>query len=138
MARSGLRIIGRRGNQVVARACIRYARWLRRNYDFPIRVPVYLLPGKTVRGQDGGEFSAMFFAPFRRDEEPYIRIATGDYGELRDEVGRDNALGGNLHSLSHEIIHYMQWVEKGRASERGVERAAWRMVDKYAETRAHP
>lgn len=138
MRRSGLRIIGSRGNPVVARSCVRYARWLRRNYDFPIRVPVYLAPGKTVRCHDGREGSASFFGPFRRDEEPFICIATGDYEELLAERGRDNALAAYLHSFSHEVLHYLQWLKKGRASERGVNRTASRMVEKYAQTTRHP
>lgn len=52
--RSGLRICGHRGHPVVRRALIRYAGWLRTQFQFPIRVPVYLLPGElvlTVRGE---------------------------------------------------------------------------------------
>ena len=77
-------------------AVVRYAAWLRTQYDFPMRVAIYLLPGKTLRTRQGDQVSASFFAPFSRAVEPYIRIATGDFLQLRKERGRDNALAARL------------------------------------------
>lgn len=113
-------------------ALIRYARWLRARHEFPVSVPVYLLPGHTVRTVDGQTCSASFFAPFDRSVEPYIRIATGDYPSTKRRIGRDNALAGFLNSLSHEIVHYFQWIANGSTSERGVIARAEAMVDSYA------
>jgi len=118
--RTGLRIRGHRGHPVVRRSLICFARWLRLEYEFPIRVPVYLFPEDHIVTLHGERGSASFFAPFDRSVEPYIRIATGDYLALRKECGRDNALAAFLHSLAHEITHYQQWISTGRTSERGV------------------
>ena len=118
--RSGLRIRGHRGNPQVRGALIRYARWLRSRFEFPIHVPVYLLPSQTVRTMHGEECSASIFLPWSKKQRPFIRIATGDYPQLRRQRGRNNALAAYLVSLSHEVLHYQQWIQTGSSSERGV------------------
>ncbi len=130
--RKGLRIRGDRGHAVVRRSLIRFARWLRMQYDFPIRVPVYLFPYDHVITMDGKKVSASFFAPFRRNVEPFIRIATGDYGTLVRKVGRDNALAAFICSLAHEVVHYQQWVATSETWERGVSVAARGILRRYA------
>ena len=119
-------------------ALVRFARWLRREYEFPIRVPVYLFPSEQIVTMHGDRVSASFFAPFDRRVEPFIRIATGDFPQLRRELGRDNALAAFLQSLSHEVVHYQQWVATGETSERGVIRQATHIVERYALTTDHP
>jgi hypothetical protein len=136
--REGLRIRGHRGDPEVRAALIRYARWLRGEYDFPVRVPVYLLPGTSLRTINGQLVAASFFAPWSRAEEPYIRIATGDYRELKAAEGRDNALAAVILSMSHECVHYQQWVETGNIWERGVARKALGMLRRYSSTVGHP
>jgi hypothetical protein len=137
-SRSGLRVCGGRGHPVVRRALLRYATWLRANHAFPVRVPVYLLPGDTVITMHGDAGSASFFAPWSPREEPYIRIATGDYPRRRRESGRDNALAGFICSLSHEVIHYQQWLSTGEVWERGVAVAATAMLRRYETTTPRP
>ena len=117
---------------------MRYARWLRTQVEFPVRVPVYLLPGEFVRSSKGELWSASIFLPWDRSEEPYIKIATGDYPKLKRLWGRDNALAAYLHSLSHEVVHYRQWVETGGFSERGVVVRAGKMVERYSQTVNEP
>jgi hypothetical protein len=136
--RTGLHIRGHRGHPEVRAAFIRYATWIRQHYEFPIRVPVYLLPGEFVTTMHGDRCSASFFAPWDRNEEPYIRVATGDYPQLLASRGRDDALAACLCSLSHEVVHYRQWIETGEMWERGVLRRARSMVDRYALTVDHP
>jgi hypothetical protein len=131
-SRTGLRMRGQRGHPEVRRALNQYARWLRKVYEFPIRVPVYLFPSRTIITQDGVHVSASFFAPFERDVEPLIRIATGDYPELKRLRGRNDALAACIMSLSHEIVHYYQWLECGNISERGVIVKARSMLRRYA------
>ena len=138
MMRSGLRIRGERGHPEVRGALIRYAKWLRKHYEFPIRCPVYLYPTEFLNSQAGGKCSATFFAPYDRADEPYIRIATGDYPDCEHAVGRDDALAGFLCSLSHEVIHYFQWWETGNLTERGVDIKAGKLVDRYALDVDHP
>ena len=133
-SRADLRIRGHRGNRVVCRALIRFARWLRTEYEFPMRVPVYLSPNEHVTTVSGERASASFFAPFDREVEPFIRIATGDYTELRARRGRDNALASFVCSFAHEVIHYRQWIETGEVWEDGVARRAVRILRNYARS----
>lgn len=123
---------GYRGHPEVRDALNKYAGWLRKSYVFPIRVPVYLFPSETIITQDGKRVAASFFAPFDRNIEPFIRIATGDYPALERDQGRDNALAAFINSLSHEIVHYFQWVKTGDISERGVRAKATAMLRKYS------
>lgn len=138
LLRTGLRICGARGRREVRAALIRYARWLRRHQEFPVRVPVYLSPAAQLTTIHGERVSASFFAPFTRDCEPYIRIATGDYPSLVRQRGRDDCLAAYITSLSHEVIHYQQWVRTGRTWERGVGRKAIAMLRAYAATVPRP
>ena len=119
-------------------ALIRYARWLRLQFEFPLRVPVYLRPSATVRTMHGEDCAAAIFLPWDRTVEPYIRIATGDFAQLRRERGRDHALAAYLSSLSHEVLHYRQWIETGDSWEHGVVVRARGLVKQYAKTVDHP
>src|SRR6266545_3232964 len=101
--RSGIRIRDKGANSEVRAAVVRFVRWLRMQYEFPIRVPVYLYPSARITTSHGEVGTASFFAPWRRTVEPYIRIATGDYLAERKERGRDNALAAILCSLAHEV-----------------------------------
>ncbi len=136
--RTGLRMRGQRGHPEVRRALNKYARWLRKYYAFPIRVPVYLFPSRTIITQDGVHVVASFFAPFKRDVEPLIRVSTGDYPELKRLRGRDDALAPFIESMSHEIVHYFQWLETGTISERGVIVKAQSMLRRYASEVKRP
>jgi len=136
--RAGIRIRGERGDVEVTQALIRYAKWLRRNYPFPVRVPIYLFPTETITTSEGEIASASFFAPFDRKAEPHVRIATGDYQELKNQQGRDNALAAFIVSLNHELVHYYQWLKTGTTSERNVVRRAVRMLRRYESAVDHP
>src|ERR1700712_2742462 len=103
--RTGVRIRGARGHPEVRRAFIRFAKWLRQEYEFPIRVPVYLFPSEQIITMHGERGSASFFAPLDRSVEPLIRVATGDYVQLKEKHGRDDALAICLHSFAHEVVH---------------------------------
>jgi hypothetical protein len=129
---------GHRGQPDVRAALNRYAVWLRKSYEFPVRVPVYLFPSKTIITQDGQHVTASFFAPFDRQVEPFIRIATGDYPALRRLRGRDDAIASFIGSFSHEIIHYFQWLENGKVSEKGVAKRVRGMIQRYAKTVDRP
>jgi hypothetical protein len=134
----GLRICGHRGHPVVRRSVVRFAKWLRGSYDFPVRVPIYLSPNQRIVTIHGSVVTASFFAPWEPTIEPYIREATGDYPRELRMHGRDNALAGFLCLVAHEVVHYLQWVESGTTNERGVAVRARAMVDRYALTTDHP
>ena len=136
--RTGLRIRGFRGHPVAREAVIRFAKWLRSQYEFPIRVPVYLFPSEYIITMHGEKVSASLFAPWDRKTEPFIRIATGDYPKRRRLRGRDDALAAILNSFAHELVHYRQWVETGEVWERGVIQRAQGIVDRYARTVDRP
>lgn len=136
--RSGLYVRASKANPEVRKAVIRFARWLRRNYEFPVRVPVYLSDKANIITRDGEPVSASFFAPFDRSVEPYIRIATGDYIARQKKCGRDNALAAILCSLAHEIVHYQQWIQDKDLSEPEAVRGALRILRFYAKTVMHP
>ena len=60
-----------------------------------------------------------FFGPIDLHEEPYIRVAVGDYEDLLKEwfngdvqKTKDNALAAMLHSIAHELSHYFQWIKR--------------------------
>jgi hypothetical protein len=136
--RTGLRIRGQRGNPIVREALKRFARWLRQEYSFPIRVPVYLNYHHSFITIEGEKASASFFEPYDRTVEPYIRIATGDYDDLVSELGKNNALACYICSLSHEILHYQQWITNGCTSEKGIGRKSVAILRRYEKTVDEP
>lgn len=123
-------------------ACSQFAIWLRTQYSFPLRVIVYVKGTETFRAKDGERIVGSFFEPFSYLDEPYIKIATGDYDRLLHNLGEDNALASILLSLAHEITHYYQWINNIQLTPIGRERQASRyanyVIDEYASTREHP
>ena len=129
-------------NKDVRRACIDFGKWLRHEFNFPIRVIVYFKIIPYIRANDGSLVSATFFEPYSKTDEPYIRIATGDYHQMVKEWGEDNALGAILGSVVHELTHYYQWINDICLTDAGLERQASyyrkKILADYAQTREHP
>lgn len=125
----------------VRRACIEFARWLRSQYEFPIRVPVYVKSSFRIRAMDGDMVCGTFFRPYSMHVEPYARIATGDYSDLLAEMGKDAALASILNSMAHELTHYFQWLNQLKLTEIGEERQAKiyarEIVGDYITSREH-
>lgn len=141
--RSGLRFRFQQGvNKDVRRACIDFGKWLRIKYYFPIRLMVYLKSSEYIKASDGDYVSAIFFEPYNKSDEPYIKISTGDYQKMKEEWGNDNALGAILGSVAHEITHYYQWINDIKLTESGLEKQASyyrkKIINEYAKTREHP
>jgi hypothetical protein len=138
--RTGLRIRSEQGvHPEVKRACLEFAKWLRKEFEFPKRVVIYLKKDYQIKNKFTKELvSATFFAPFDKNEEPYIRIATGDYKELLVENGLDDALAAILSSIAHELGHYYQWIDDLVLDEEVAENNSEYMLDWYAQTRDHP
>lgn len=137
--RKGLRIRCDIGvHPEVRGACIGFTKWLRKEFEFPIRVVVYLKKDFQIKSQADKELvSVTFFGPYDKNEEPYIRIATGDYIELLDKNGPDNALWAILGTFAHEIGHYYQWLDDEDVEEVADNNKEY-MLDLYAETLDHP
>lgn len=133
--RSGLRVRCEKGVNVnVREACLDLAVWLRLNLEFPIRVVVYLKNRYQIKTINTKELvSATFFAPYDKNVEPYIRVATGDYDELVKERGEINAIYAILNSMAHELVHYRQWVENREFDENEAENEGSKLVDNYFE-----
>ena len=123
---------------MVRRALIRFARWVRAHYEFPVHVPVYLSEKERLFTLEKQWVSASFFAPYSRLDHPYIRIATGDYPSLQRARGRNDALAAFILSLCHEIVHYHQWIKTGQIKERGVLVRATAMLQQYADFARSP
>ncbi len=126
----------------VKNACKCFAKWLRSEYYFPLRIVVYMKGEAYIKARDGEHVAGTFFEPFDYSVEPYIRIATGDYDELKNARGRDNALASIFISIAHELTHYYQWINNLQLTDIGRERQATRyayfIVEEYSLTREHP
>jgi len=126
----------------VKEAILKFAKWLRTEYYFPMRVPVYIKASKHIKALDGELVSATFFKPNCKWVEPYARVSTGDYMDMQAQRGRDNALASILMSIAHELTHYFQWINNLPLTLMGEERQATiyarYIIDEYAETRGHP
>lgn len=85
----------------VKRACKQYVNWLRTQYYFPIRVPIYLKSSCEIKSCAGEKASASFFGPFDINNEPFIRVAVGDYYDLLNKSDKDDALAVILVSITH-------------------------------------
>ena len=129
-------------NPEVRRAFFQFAKWLRKEYYFPLRVVVYVKGTKKIRARDGDDVVGSFFEPYSYHDEPYIKLSTGDYDEIVDKLGKDNALASILLTLAHELTHYFQWINNIELTQIGRERQAHRyanyVLDEYASTRDHP
>ena len=141
--RSGLRLRFETGvDPEVKRACQEFCKWLRREYFFPVRVPIYVKAAEQIKAMDGDMVSGTCFLPYDRKEEPYIRVSAGDYYEMEKRRGQDNALAAILMSIAHELTHYFQWINNLELTPIGEERQASAyagfILDEYAETREHP
>ena len=136
--KKGLRIHGKRAHPEVRECFVRFAKWLRKEKSFPVRVNVYLSPHPYIFARDGDKCTGTIWIPDDPDCFPYIRVATGDYEQRKKEDGRDIALASDLCTLCHELIHYWQWLKTDKLWEKRVARQALAMIDCYAETTDHP
>ena len=141
--RIGLRTRFEKGvDPEVRGACLRFCAWLRTEYFFPIRIPIYFKKSEYIKAKDGDLVSATFWGPLDKQVEPYARIATGDYQKMKEKRGRDNALASILMSVAHELTHYFQWINDIELTEIGSERQATNyariILDEYADVVDHP
>ena len=141
--RKGIRLRFEKGiDPEVKRASIKFINWIRTQYEFPMRVPIYFKASKTITSMDGEEVSATFFGPYDKTQEPYIRISVGDYEDLLKKMDQDNALAAILGSIAHELSHYFQWLKDFDFTEAKMERQALyyakAIIDDYAEITDHP
>lgn len=134
--RTGLRMRFDKGiSPEVKWPCHMFCEWVRDNYDFPIRLPIYFKASKQVKAPDGTLVSGKCFLPTDRMEEPHISIATGDFEQVKASSSVENAIFAQLCSIAHEITYYYQWINDLELSEKRAERQAIQigesMVNQY-------
>lgn len=123
--RAGLRCrIDREVDPRLRRACLDFCKWLRREYLFPVRVRVYIRSDRRIRAKNGERVCGTFWWPYDICEEPYVRIAAGDFAELCRRKGEEEAVREILLCIAHELTHYYQWLNDLKLTERGEERQA--------------
>ena len=123
--RTGLRLKFDKGVDIeVRKACKEFAAFMRREYFFPIRVPVYLKNQKKLKCMDGSFAYGTFFETISYKVEPYIRIAVGDYNDRCISWGKESAMIAILLTISHELTHYFQWINDLKLTPIGKERQA--------------
>lgn len=125
---------------------MQFVRWLQTQYAFTVRVPVYVRAAERLLCRDGDLACGTFLGPSDPKQEPYIRLAVGDYPQMLAAWGQDSALASILRSLAHELTHYFQWVrdpvgyqtaDESRL-ERQADRCARETLYDYADVYAHP
>ena len=140
--RSGLRLhCDKTLDSHVKSACKEFCAWLRANYTFPLRVNIYLKDSDRIRASDGELVYGIWYRPYDKYKEPYIKIAAGDFNKLLKERGRDNALAAYLFDIAHELTYYFQWINslnlKEEEEESQAERYSRMIVYDYAEVKEH-
>ena len=140
--RSGVRVdFSKNVNLDVKRAIKELLAWLRKEYTFPVRIRIYVAGSYYVKARDGDLVRDLFFWPENRDDEPYIKIATGDYEHWLKKIGKDNALSTILIALLKNLTHYFQWLNDKNLSlstlKRQAKMCADEIMDDYAEIREH-
>ena len=141
--RNGIKVDFDRGvNETVKIAIKKLIVWLRQKYSFPKRVRIYVKEGVLIKARDGEMVPDLFFWPYNRDDEPYIKIATGDFDELKKHLGEEDALGTILFALLCELTHYYQWINNVVLTPIGEKRQARRcaglILNEYANIKGTP
>lgn len=136
--RSGLRLRFDTGvDEDVKNALKDFAKYLRKEYIFPIRVPIYVRYTMKIMARDGDLVNGTFLGPYDKLEEPYIRIAVGDYCQEKLKRGKGEAVISYFYVIAHELTHYFQWLNQIEITEIGKERQATRWADIIVKNYIH-
>ena len=130
----GISLIFEKGiNPDLRKKYIDFAKWLRKNYLFPVHLNVYILNKEKVTLLNGN----LAYGSFRwfAKRNPHVKIPSLvnylDYPELTKEEIFDSILS----SLVHELTHYYQWLINPQQDDHSSERQAnyyrFRILDKY-------
>ncbi len=127
----------------VRRALLELTRWLRTRYTFPSKVIVYVYASKYVHAKDGEPVLGTCWRPGDRSAYAHVKLSTGDYPQLLEKYGKDDALASILDCELKMLTHYFQWVnslddltEKEEYLDAG--RCAKAILKQYSQTRDHP
>ncbi len=138
LSRSGLRLRFEKGVATELRETfLRFADWLRMVYEFPIRITVYIKNSDFIVASDKDMVAGTFFGPYDKEQEPYIKIAAGEFTKERERHSHREIAYDFCAVLAHELTHYFQWVGNQTLSKRGEEWQATfyanRVVYEYIE-----
>lgn len=118
-------------------ACKKFVRYLRKMYVFPIRVLVHLKKHTRILASDGEEVLGLFVDYYDYSVSPDAWIATGDYSDIKEKYGKDNAEWEIFRIIAHELSHYFQWINDVKLTPRGKEwQASWyagMVIDEYLD-----
>ena len=113
-----------------------YIVWLRENYNFPLRVKIFISHDEFVKNMATGEkVSATIFCPFDKKDTAIIKVATGDFNGLLKENGKVNSMNLTMNSISHELQHYYQWVDDLGFDEEQAEDGAVELTCEYLDSK---
>lgn len=135
--KAGLRVRYDREVQTEVRNhCIQFINWIRKRMSFPIRLTIYIKSDYLVKTKISKELvPAVFWAPNSLENEPHIRVATGDYIESLEKYGYYNTIAYIFDSIAHELIHYKQWLLNPtfKNGEREANKKAKEIVSEYLD-----
>ena len=121
----------------VRRELLTYARWLRANVAFPIRVNVYVPNALQIRALDGENCWGRCIWP----EDPAAAVTIDVAGGSRATGKRalQNHIRTTIFTLSHELSHYFQFFRGIELTPRGREWQAsyyaHQVMDAYYDAR---
>ncbi|SFS76386.1 HEAT repeat domain-containing protein [Marininema halotolerans] len=110
-----------------------FAVWLRKKRSFPIRVVAYLYKEEFIINKKGEKVVGLFFAPDDKNEEPYIKIATGDFQNIDFDCEEGMEIYSYLQVFAHEIVHYEQWINDQPFNEEEADVKSEEMVYKFID-----
>ncbi len=104
----------------IRREVLLFGKWLRLNYQFPIRVHIHIPNARRVLSHDGDLCYGICFIPVDPNESISVYIAGGykDIGELQN---LQNFTWTTLGTLAHELGHYFQYINQIELTTRGKE-----------------
>ncbi len=124
-------------NRFIAKEIKKYVAWLEVNHSLPKELRIIVTGVSFIRSIDHEHVSSTFWAPFDKEEACYMKISTGDFWEL-EKWGKDSAIYSTLNSISHELIHYHQWLEDKELHGNETDKKATLLTNEYVEYRGFP
>lgn len=117
---------------------IKFCRWLRKEYWFPISCNIIVFPCPYFKKKDSKDIDSHGDFYYSSDDSlgkhPFIWIASGQDGR---KTRKEYYFEDILHLIAHELTHYFQWyfnqfdIRSNRSLEIEANKWANYLVDKY-------
>lgn len=112
---------------------IDFSKWLRKHYQFPVHVNVYIKNCEKIMLLDKTEAYGGF--RYFKQESAYIRIAAKAEMRVLQKYSLHDVYEMILSTLVHELTHYFQWINRFDQSDAESERQAnyyrYRILNQY-------